>query len=135
MPGPTAWQQIVPQVVTGAQVITTTAETVVATLLGVNSRGAGYPIYLTGQAVFVINAGTTQTFLRIRQGNLSGAIVGGQVSAAGGTAGGITQASGVVGGVFTPAQEVSGATFVLTVQATGAAANWDVTYAALTMLQ
>lgn len=135
MSGPTAWPQVTQAIVTGSQAITTTAETVIATLTNVNSRGAGFSINLTGQAAFAVNASTTATTLRIRLGSVTGTLVGSAVIVSGGTAGDIADASGSVGGVFTPAQEIAGATFVLTIQATSAAANWNTTYARLQQQQ
>lgn len=131
MPGPTAWPQTKQVIVTGNQAITTTDETVIATISNLNSRGSGYTIHFTGQAAFAVDAATTATTLRIRIGTVTGTVVGSAVIAAAATAGDVQDAPGVVGGDYTPAQEIAGATFVLTIQATGAGANWNTTYACL----
>lgn len=131
MPGPTAWPLTQQVIATGNQAITTTTETVIATLPNLNSRGSGYTIHFSGQAAFAVSAATTATTLRIRIGTVTGTIVGSAVIAAGATAGDLQDASGVVGGDYTPSQEIANATFVLTIQATAAAANWNTTYARL----
>lgn len=135
MSGPTAWPQIQQVTVTGNQSITTTTETVIATLSNLNSRGSNYLVQFQGVATFAVSAATTATTLRIRAGSLTGTLLGSLVIAAGGVAGDIADASGVVGANYNPAQEFANATFVLTIQATAAAANWNTTFASFQALQ
>lgn len=135
MSGPTAWPQIQSTFQTGTQAITTTTETVIATLSNINSRGSNFPINLVGSAVFAISAATTATTLRIRQGTVTGAVVGTLQVVTGGVAGDMNAGDGTVSATFTPSGEIANATFVLTIQATAAAANWNVTNAALTAQQ
>lgn len=130
MPGPTAWQQQLQVVSLSTQAITTNTETVVATLGGVFSRSPGDPVFITGSAVFAVNASTTAVALRIRQTSLTGTSLC-NVTVSGGVAGDITSADGTVGAQDTPAGEYSNQTYVLTIQSTAAAANWNVTFASL----
>lgn len=130
MAGPTAWQQNLNTVNINAQSITTTSETVIATLSNINSRGSGGAIYFTASAVYAINASTTLTTLRLRVGTLTGTQL---TSAAvqGGTAGTQNNGDGTIGYLYQVAGEVSGLVVVLTIQATSAAANWNVNFASL----
>lgn len=134
MTGQTPWGQTVSVINTSPQTITTTTETVVATLSGLNSSGPGVPISLVGFCVFVVQAATTATNLRLRVGSVTGALVG-VAQPISSLAGDVTGADGSVAGVYTPSGELSGATFVLTVQATAAGANWNVTLASLQAFQ
>lgn len=129
MPGPVAWPLLNTTTNTGTQSITTTTETVVATLTNINSRGSNYLINFQGSVVFAIQAATTSTTVRLRLGTVTGTIVGSAQVVSGGTAGTQTAGDGTVAGVFTPSQEVANLTVVLTVQAAAAAANWNVTLA------
>src|SRR5215469_10365587 len=123
MAGPTAWQQYASVVNTSTQSITTTTETVIATLAGINSRSPGQAIVFDGGAFFAVNASTTSTTLRIRQDSLTGSVVGvAQVIAE--TAGTISQLVAAVAGQDTPSGEYAFKTYVLTIQAAAAAANW-----------
>lgn len=135
MSGPTAWPQIQQVTVTGNQAITTTDETVIATLSNLNSRGSNYPVQFQGNAAFAVSALTTATTLRVRLGTLTGTLLGSAVIAAGATAGDLQDASGVVGANYVPSEEFANATFVLTIQATGAGANWNTTFASLQAMQ
>lgn len=135
MTGPTAWPLIRQVIVTGTQAITTTTETVIATLANVNSKGSGFQLNFTGFAAFAVNADTTATTLRIRAGSVTGTLLGSAVIVAGATAGDLQDASGNVGATQNPTQEVAHATYVLTIQATSAAENWNTTYASLSLLQ
>lgn len=135
MSGPTAWPIIQSSFTTGTQAITTTAETVIATLSGINSRGSNFPINLTGNAVFAVSAATTATVLRLRIGTLTGTLIGTAQTPSGGVAGDVNAADGTIVATYTPAQEVAGLVVVLTIQATGAAANWNVTNAGLVAQQ
>lgn len=130
MPGPTAWPQQFQVINTGAQTITTTSETVVATLAGVNSRSQGAQVSLFGACCFAVAAATTATTIRLRIGSLTGTLLG-AAQPIGSVAGQVTAADGAVAAVDTPAGEYAGQTYVLTVQATAAGANWNVTFASL----
>ena len=131
MSGPTAFPIIATATNTGTQTVATTAETVIATLANINSRGSNYPINVTGRAVFAVNASTTATVMRLRIGSATGTIIGAAQTVQSGVAGDVSGADGGVAAQYTPAQEVAGLTIVLTIQATAAAANWSVTMAQL----
>lgn len=131
MPGNTAFPQIYSATNSGIQVITTTTETVIATLTNINSRGSNFPINIQGAAVFAVQAATTATVMRIRAGSLTGTLLGAAQTVSAATAGTTSGADGSIGAVFTPSQEVAGLVLVLTIQATAAAANWNVTFAQL----
>ena len=129
MPGPTEFPQILQTNNTGTQSITTTTETVIATLTNINSRGSNYPINLAASAVFAINASTTSVTMRLRLGTVTGTVIGAAQVVSGGVAGDISAGDGSIGATYTPSLEVAGLTVVLTIQAAAAAANWNVTYA------
>jgi hypothetical protein len=130
MPGPTVNNQIFSAVNSTTTTVTTTTETVVCTLSNLNSRGVGYPLAIEGFLTCAVSPLTTLTVARIRQNTLSGAIVGSAANT-GGIAGDLTSLSIVVNGIDQPAGEYAGQSYVLTVQATGAGANWNVTFAFL----
>lgn len=130
MAGPTAWQQTVSTQSVSVQSITTTTETVIATLSGIFSRSPGAPVNLTGNAVFSVNASTVSTTMRIRYQTIAGtAIVA--VIVAGGPAGDLTAGDGTIGVTDVPLGEYANQQYVLTIQATGAVANWNVNFASL----
>ena len=131
MPGNTAFPQIASTTNTGTQSITTTTETVIATLTNINSRGSNFPINISGSAVFAVNASTTATVMRLRAGSVTGTLLGAAQTVFAATAGTSSGADGSIGAIFTPSTEVAGLVLVLTVQATAAAANWNVTFAQL----
>lgn len=135
MPGPTAFPQIATVVNTNTQTVVTTAETVIATLTGINSRGSNFPINITGSAVFAVSAATTSTTLRIRLGGVTGTVLGQPQTVQGGVAGDVNAADATVGAVYVPSLEVAGLTLVLTIAAAAAAANWNVTLAQLVAQQ
>lgn len=135
MPGPTAFPIINAATNTGTQTVVTTAETVIATLANVNSRGANFPINITGNAVFAVSPLTTATTLRLRAGTVTGPILGAAQIVSGGVAGDLTSADGTIVAQYTPTLEVAGFTIVLTIQATGAGANWNVTMAQIVAQQ
>lgn len=130
MPGPTAWQQQYQVINTGTQTVTTTTETVVATLANINSRSPGAAISIFGNVCFAVQAATTSTTIRLRVGSVSGTLVGSAQSIAS-VAGQVSGADGAVAATDTPAGEYAGQTYVLTVQAAAAGANWNVTFASL----
>lgn len=135
MSGPTAWPIIQNSFQTGTQAITTVTETVIATLANINSRGANFPINLTGNAVFTVSPLTTATTLRLRIGSVTGTLIGAVQATSGGVAGDVNFADGTVVATYTPTIEVAGLVVVLTIQATAAGANWNVTNAGLTAQQ
>lgn len=130
MPGPTAWAQQYQVINTSSQSVTTTTETVVATLSGVNTRSPGSPISLFGNVCFVVQAATTATTIRLRVGSVTGTVLG-QAQVIGSVAGQVSGADGAVGATDTPTGEYAGQSYVLTVAATAAGANWNVTFASL----
>lgn len=134
MAGQTAWGQTVSVLNVSPQSITTTTETVIATLSGLNSSGPGVPITLVGAAVFVVQAATTSTTLRIRTGSVTGTLLG-AAQVIGSAAGDVTGNDGSVSAQLTPNGEIANGTFVLTVQAAAAGANWNVTLAQLQAFQ
>ena len=135
MPGPTAFPQVAQYINTAAQSIATTAETVIATLTGINSRGSNFPIYLLGTCSFLVQAATTSNVLRLRLGGLAGAVIGAAQEVQGATAGDVQFASGVISATYVPSGEISGAVIVMTIQATAAGGNWSVYNAQLVAQQ
>lgn len=134
MPGPTPWQQNFTVYNFGTQSITTTAETVIATLAGVNSRSAGATINLLGYAQFAVQAATTSTTLRVRVGSLTGTVVSSTTGVFAATAASTSQDQLAVAAQDTPSGEYAGQTYVLTIAAAAAGANWNVTAASLIAL-
>lgn len=103
------------------QTVTTTAETVIGAITPFNvGNPAGEGVYLAGDVNVLTGAGTTAVTLRIRNGSLTGAIVGNpqafpqtaSVEAQVGTAG--LDPTALAGALVT---------YVLTYQATGATGN------------
>jgi hypothetical protein len=129
---PSSFKQTVQNTNLSTQTITTTTETVIATLAGVTNWSPGAPVILAGYAFFAINASTTSTTLRIRSGSLSGAVIGAQAAVLAETAGTISQAPLEIATVDNVTGEYGSQTYVLTIQAAAAAANWNVTIAQLT---
>lgn len=110
--------------------LTTTAETVVATLSGVGTSQPGQTVALRGQYQITLGTGTTAVTTRIRRDGLTGTLVGEgnpeQISsAAGSTEEHYLEVEEVSPGEF------SGRTYVLTVAQTGASANGTVIQAEL----
>jgi len=134
MPGPTAWQQTVINDVIGNQSITTTVETVIATLAGINSRSVGASIKLLGVCTFAVAAATTSVTLRIRPDSISGAALATTV-VEGGVAGDIADATGVIVAEDLFTGEYCNKTYVLTIAAAAAGANWNVLNASLRLTQ
>jgi len=134
MPGPTAWQQTVINDVIGNQSITTTTETVIATLAGINSRSVGASIKLLGVCTFAVAAATTSVTLRIRPDSISGTALATTV-VEGGVAGDIADATGVIVAEDLFTGEYCNKTYVLTIAAAAAGANWNVLNASLRLTQ
>lgn len=117
--------------VNSAQTLTTTAETVVATLTGVSSKRAGQRVHLEGHINITTGTSTTAVVLRVRQDSLTGTVVDTvetdslAAAAAGNPEDHFIEADFAAGG------ELSLKTFVLTASQTGAAANGTVNLAAL----
>ena len=116
--------------VTADTTITTTAETVLATLSGVSTPRPGLKVVLTGFAQITTGGSTTALTFRVRRGTaITDPLVGEanpeQIEAAAGSTEGHTV-------VFedTPG-EVAGQSYVLTAQATAAAANASGVFASL----
>jgi hypothetical protein len=110
--------------------LVTTAETVVATLTGVSTGGAGQTVALTGRYNITTGGSTTALVTRIRRDSLTGTQVGEtqteQVSAAAGSSESHTIYREDVG-----AGEFGSRTYVLTVSQTAAAANGTANNASL----
>lgn len=110
--------------------LTTTAETVVATLTGVSTRGPGRKIQLKGHAKITTGGSTTALNLRIRRDSLTGTQVDEnnpiQIEAAAGSTEDHDASAEDV-----PTGEVFNATYVLTAQQTAAAADGTCVYAYL----
>jgi hypothetical protein len=114
-------------VVTTGQAVTTTSETVVATLAGLNVDRIQRRVGFGGLVNILVGTGGTSVTVRVRRGSVSGAVVGvaqGQAVAAGSTY------SIAVDALDEPG-EVAGATYVLTVAVAAATANSTVNYAHL----
>lgn len=116
--------------VTADTTMTTTTETVIATLTGVSTSGPGRKIQLRGEAKITTGASTTALNLRIRRDSLTGTVVDEsnpvQVEAAAGS----TEDHDIVAEDI-PSGEIFNATYVLTAQGTGSAANNTCVYAYL----
>lgn len=110
--------------------ITTTDETVVATLTGVSNGKAGGPLNFHGFAKITTGANTTALNLRIRRDSVTGTEVTEsnivQIAAAAGSTEQIN-----IDGEDPLTGEVVNATYVLTAQATAATANATCVYAYL----
>jgi hypothetical protein len=112
---------------TGSQTITTTTETVVATLSGLNTGIAQSRVAITGIVNITVGTGGTSVTLRVRRAAVSGTVVGVAIShtvTAGSTYSLAVQALDSPG-------EVAGATYVVTVAVTAATGNSTVNYAHL----
>lgn len=108
--------------VTADTTLTTTTETVVATLSGVNTPGPGYIVKLQGEAKVTTGGSTTALTLRIRRGTtitdpLVGEATAVQIEAAAGS----TEDHDIM--ATDAPGEVASQSYVLTVQQTAAAAN------------
>ena len=134
MPGPTAWQQTVINDVIGNQSITTTSETVIATLAGVNSRSTNAQIKLLGTCTFAVSAATTSVTLKIRPDSISGTALATTIVEAAAAAT-LTDAVGVIVAEDLFSGEYCNKTYVLTIAAAAAAANWNVLNASLRLTQ
>lgn len=131
MPGPTPWTQQWATYNYSTQSITTTSETVIATLAGVNSRSPGTPISLVGFAQFAVQAATTSVTLRIRSTALSGSVIQSATGVFAATAATASQDQLNIAVQDTPSGEYAGQTYVLTIQAAAAGANWNTVIASL----
>jgi hypothetical protein len=112
---------------TGSQTITTTTETVVATLGGLNTAPSQSRVAMTGIVNITVGTGGTSVTLRVRRASVSGTVVGVAMShtvAAG------SNYSLAVQALDSPG-EVAGATYVVTVAVTAATGNSTVNYAHL----
>lgn len=125
MPGYTVSTQV-----TSDQTVTTTAETVVATLTGVGTSGPGRSVRLTGELQITTGGSSTAVTLRVRRDSLTGTVVGEGNPVQLETAAGSTEDHDIET-VDTPTGEIYNATYVLTVQVTAAAANSSVLFASL----
>jgi hypothetical protein len=123
-------QNTVSTEVTANTTITTTAETVVATLSGVSTSGPGRKIQLKGEAKITTGASTTALNLRIRRDSLTGTVVDEsnivQIEAAAGST-----EDHDISCEDIPAGEIFNATYVLTVQGTASSADNTCVYAYL----
>lgn len=73
---PTPWQRTSNVAPIADTTLVTTAETVVATLPGISTQSADAIVRLTGQALVTLGTATTALVVRIRQGSLTGTVVG-----------------------------------------------------------
>lgn len=116
--------------VTADTTLTTTAETVVATLIGVSTSGPGRKVTLKGEAKITTGGSTTALTLRIRRDSLTGTIVDETNAVNVEAAAGSTEDHDIMCDDI-PTGELFNATYVLTAQQTGAAANGSAVYAYL----
>lgn len=117
--------------VTADTVITTTVETVVATLSGVSTPRSGVKVVLAGMCQVTSGGSTTALTPRIRRGtDATGVLVGEGNPLPLATAAGSTEELAIQC-EDTPG-EVAGQSYVLTVQQTGAIANGSAIYADIT---
>lgn len=102
--------------------LTTTSETVIATLAGVTTPRPGMAVRLRGYYRITTGTGTTTVTTRIRRDSIVGTVVGEATpetisAAAGGTEAHDLEITDTVAG------EIAGATYVLTAQQAGATGN------------
>lgn len=107
--------------------VTTTSETVVATVSGINTYAPGAPIRLKGFVQLTTGTATTAVTLRVRRDSVTGTVVNEpnaeQIEAAAGS----TEGHEVLcDDSF--AGEVAGQTYVLTVEQTAATGNGSALY-------
>lgn len=112
------------------QTITTTTETVIATLTGVSTSGPGRTVRLKGEVKMTTGTATTALTPRIRRDSLTGAITHDATPEQVEVAAGLVESHDIVTG-DTLAGEVFNATYVLTIQQTAATADGTVHYAYL----
>ncbi len=111
-------------------ILVTTAETVIATLTGVSTSGAGKRVRLKGECKLTTGANTTDLNLRIRRDSLTGTettesnLVRVEAAAP-------NNEDHDVMALDTPAGEIFNATYVLTLQQTAATADGLCLYAYL----
>jgi len=99
--------------------LVTTAETVVATLAGINTQDAAAPINIAGWAAFSTGTGVTAVTARLRRNSGAGAVVG---------EGATVQVGASLAGVIVINEqdapgEVASFAYVLTLQQVGATGN------------
>lgn len=116
--------------VTADTTLTTTSETVVATLSGITTSQAGQTIALRGQATITTGGSTTAITLRVRRDSVSGTVVGEAIADQIEAAAGSTETHDIYA-EDTTRGEGSGFTYVLTAQQTAAAANGSALQASL----
>ncbi len=110
--------------------LTTTAETVLATVSGVASQRIGQKVRLHGHANITLGTGTTALVFRIREDSLTGTLVDELETDQIATAAGSTEDHEIVM-EHAPAGELSNKSYVLTVSQTGASANGTCNHANL----
>jgi hypothetical protein len=116
--------------VTADTTLVTTAETVIATLAGISTSGAGRTVRFEGFAKVTTGGSTTGLTLRIRRDSVSGTVVDESNVTQISTAAGSTEDHGIeADDVLTG--EIFNATYVLTAQQAAAAANGTCVYAYL----
>lgn len=111
--------------------LTTTAETVVATLSGITTAQPGEKIVLKGLAQLTTGTGTTAVTPRIRRDSVTGTVVNEANPITVGAAAGSTE-DFEVECEDSFSGEVAGQTYVLTLEQTAATANGNCLYSSLT---
>lgn len=110
--------------------LTTTAETVLATLTGVQSQRPGQSVFLEGDFVLLTGTSTTAVVARVREDSLTGTLVDEiETDTAVGAAGSTDPYR--ITAQHNPTGELSNKTYVLTASMTGAAANGTSVHASL----
>lgn len=126
-----AWSVVSDVIATADAAITTTTETVAATVSGVNMPGPGGRIKLSGFAQVTAGTGTTALTPRIRRGtDATGTLIGEGNPITGGVAAGSTTSLSL-DTTDAPAGELANQSYVLTIQQTGASANGSIIQASL----
>ena len=111
-----------------AQTVTTTSETVVATLSGLSVSGPNLSITAEGNVALTAGASTTSVQLRLRRGTTTGGTLVGQIYQQPCTA----SAATIVSGQWLDSPgEVANQSYVITVQQVGATGNATVNEANL----
>lgn len=116
--------------VTADVTLTTTAETVIATLSGVSTNQPGQTVGFAGGCVITTGANTTGVTLRVRRDSLTGSLISETVPDAVSAAAGSVESHQIAVG-DTTLGEFSGVTFVLTAQQVAATADGTVSQANL----
>jgi hypothetical protein len=111
--------------------LVTTAETVLATLSGVQSQKPGQTVFLEGDVILTTGTTTSAVVVRIREDSLTGTLVDEAETDVAINAAGSTDPYRITA-QHSPTGELSNKTYVLTASMTSATANGTAVHASLT---